>query len=67
MLDLYPKGRLETDIYNFGQNSFEILNWFDSGNYFIKRQLKLQNLWIQGGIRARYFFASAPPPCADPQ
>ena len=61
MLDLYSKGRLETDIYTSGQNPFEILNWFDSGNYFIKRQLKLQNLWIQGGVRARCFFASAPP------
>ena len=66
MLDLHPEGRLETDIYNSGQNPFEILNWFDSGNYFIKRQLKLQNLWIQGGVQARFFCQRASP-CADPQ
>ena len=61
MLNLYPKGRLQTNIYTAGQNPFEILNWFDSGNYFIKRQLKLQNLWVQGGVRARCFFANSPP------
>ena len=61
MLDLYPKGRLQTEMYTAGQDPFEILNWFDSGNYFIKRQLKLQNLWVQGGVRARCFFANSPP------
>ena len=61
MLDLYSKERLETDIYTSGQNTFEILNWFERVNYFIKRQLKLQNLWIQGGIRARCFLPTRRP------
>ncbi len=60
MLDMYPKGPLEAQTYHAGQDPTEILSWFDSGNYTIQRQPRLQNLWIQGGPRARMFFAEKP-------
>ncbi|WP_406735671.1 glycosyltransferase family 2 protein [Thioclava sp. GXIMD4215] len=60
LLDMYPKGRLEEQPYEEGQNPFEIACWFDSGNYTITKNRLYQNLWIQGGPRARKFFASAP-------
>lgn len=60
MLDMYPKSRIDGQVYAEGQDPFEIACWFDSGNYTIKQNSLLGNLWIQGGPRARAFFAGAP-------
>lgn len=60
LLDMYPKGSLSARPYTEGQDPFEIASWFDSGNYMIKRNKTFGNLWIQGGPRARMFFADAP-------
>lgn len=60
MLELYPKGPLEAQRYNPAQDPTELLHWFDAGNYTIKRQDKIRALWIQGGPRARMFFADKP-------
>ena len=60
MLDMYPKGPLHEQPYREGQNPFEIAQWFDSGNYTVLRNPGLGNLWIQGGPRARVFFADKP-------
>lgn len=60
MLDMYPQGRLSEYRYEARLDPFQALCWFDSGNYAIRRKLDLQNLWIQGGPRARMFFADDP-------
>ena len=60
LLDVYPKGRLDDQPYQAGQNPLEIASWFDSGNYTIKRNSLYGNLWIQGGPRSRVFFADQP-------
>ncbi len=60
MLDLYPKGPLAAQSYAAGQNPVEVLPWFDSGNHVVQVQPKMRNLWIQGGVRARVFFAGEP-------
>jgi len=60
LLDMYPKGPIGAQPYHEGQDPFEIANWFDSGNYTISRNSKFGNLWIQGGPRARMFFADMP-------
>jgi hypothetical protein len=60
MLDMYPKGRLSAQPYAPGADPVEALQWFDAGNYMIQKKNILQNLWIQGGPRARLFFADAP-------
>lgn len=60
MLDMYPQGRLSEYRYEAGLDPFEALCWFDAGNYSMTRKADLQNLWIQGGPRARMFFAQAP-------
>lgn len=60
MLDMYPKGPLDAHPYRPGENPFDILQWFDGGNYMIQRKPDLHNLWIQGGPRARMFFADRP-------
>jgi hypothetical protein len=60
LLDMYPKGPIDAQPYREGQDPFEIACWFDSGNYTIKRNPGLGNLWIQGGARARVFFADRP-------
>lgn len=60
LLDLYPKGRLDAALYLPGQDPLEALGWFDRGNYMFRRQPLLHNLWIQGGVRARCFFADEP-------
>jgi hypothetical protein len=60
MLDMYPKGPLSAAPYAAGQDPCEPLRWFDAGNYMIQKQKRLENLWIQGGPRARTFFAAEP-------
>lgn len=60
MLDMYPKGPLDAHGYAAGQDPFQTLCWFDSGNYVIQKQSVLQRLWVQGGVRARLFFADRP-------
>ncbi|MFD0982158.1 MULTISPECIES: glycosyltransferase family 2 protein [Tropicimonas] len=60
LVDMYPKGPIDAEAYREGQDPFEIASWFDSGNYFISRNPLYHNLWIQGGPRARVFFADQP-------
>jgi hypothetical protein len=60
MLDMYPRGPLSAQPYRAGADPFETLCWFDAGNYSMRRKPDLQNLWIQGGPRARMFFAADP-------
>jgi len=60
LLDMYPKGRLDEQPYQSGQDPIEIASWFDSGNYTLSRNFKFANLWIQGGPRSRVFFKDAP-------
>lgn len=60
LLDMYPKGPIDAEPYQEGQNPMEITKWFDSGNYMLSRNPTYGNLWIQGGARARMFFAKEP-------
>jgi hypothetical protein len=60
LLDMYPKGPIDTVPYAEGQDPLEIANWFDSGNYTLSHNPEYHNLWIQGGPRARVFFPNAP-------
>ncbi len=60
MLDLYPKGPLGAQSYVPGQDPMEVLTWFDAYGSWAQRQSKLDTLWMQGGARARYFFADQP-------
>ena len=60
LLDMYPKGPINNQPYQAGQNPLDIAQWFDSGNYTIKRNKRFGNLWIQGGPRARVFFDQMP-------
>jgi len=60
MLDMYPKGPVGSHLYGPGDDPFGPLCWFDGGNYVIQKKSDLNNLWIQGGVRARLFFADRP-------
>ncbi|WP_309667374.1 glycosyltransferase family 2 protein [Tabrizicola sp.] len=60
LLDMYPKGSMQGQPYHPGQNPFEIAEFFDSGNYTINRNGTYNNLWIQGGPRARLYFTDQP-------
>jgi hypothetical protein len=60
MLDMYPKGPISAQPYALGTDPFQIACWFDPGNYVIARNWQYGNLWIQGGPRARSFFADTP-------
>jgi hypothetical protein len=60
VLDMYPRGKIDAELYREGQNPFEIANHFDSGNYMISRNPEYGNLWIQGGPRARRMFPDDP-------
>lgn len=60
LVDMYPKGPVDSVPYRAGANPFDIAAWFDSGNYTIRKNSRFQNLWIQGGPRARMFFRDQP-------
>lgn len=60
MLELYPKGPIEQESYTPGDDPADILTWFDAYGYWAQRQTKMQNLWLQGGPRARVFFSNDP-------
>lgn len=60
MLELYPEGPLSAQDYRPGDDPLTVLRWFDGGNYSLQVQPRLRNLWIQGGPRARVFFAEDP-------
>jgi hypothetical protein len=60
MLELYPRGPLGTAGPAPGADPRAAPLWFDAGNYTVRRQEPLGNLWIQGGPRARTFFADNP-------
>ncbi|AGT10064.1 glycosyltransferase family 2 protein [Paracoccus aminophilus] len=60
LLDMYPKGPIAAEPYREGRNPLEIARWFDPANYAIRKNGEFGNLWIQGGPRARAFFADEP-------
>lgn len=60
MVDMYPKGAITAQPYHEGEDPLQIASWFDTGNYQISHNHSFRNLWIQGGPRARVFFADAP-------
>lgn len=60
LVDMYPKTSIDDVAYAEGQDPIEIAEYFDAGNYMISRNPKYGNLWIQGGVRARLFFAGEP-------
>jgi hypothetical protein len=59
-LDLYPEGPVSDGAYRPGDDPLAMLKWFDGGNYQVQVQPRMGNLWIQGGARARAFFAQTP-------
>ncbi len=58
MLDLYPRGPLNAPMQ--GADPLDHLTWFDAGNYVMTRHPDRRDLRIQGGPRARAFFADTP-------
>lgn len=60
LLDLYPAGPLGSATYRAGQDPIAAAPFFDPGNYTMSLNPEFRNLWIQGGPRARSFFADAP-------
>ena len=60
LLDVYPKGPVAQAVCAEGQNPLELACWFDPANYTLSRNPRHRNLWVQGGPRARAFFADQP-------
>ncbi len=60
MLDLYPEGPLTAAPHLPGDDPLKVLTHFDSGNYRARHHAVYDNLYIQGGARARAFFAADP-------
>ena len=60
MLDLYPTGPLGTTDAPDDAPLTARLPWFDAGPHRSRRILPRRNLWVQGGVRDRGFFADRP-------
>ncbi|MFM7333577.1 MAG: glycosyltransferase family 2 protein [Tabrizicola sp.] len=59
-VDMYPEGPVSQGAVAPDDDPIKHLAWFDAGNYQIQVQPRMRNLWIQGGARARAFFAENP-------
>ncbi|MBL9050716.1 MAG: glycosyltransferase family 2 protein [Tabrizicola sp.] len=59
-LDMYPGGPVSDGNVGPQDDPISHLCWFDAGNYQVQVQPRMRNLWIQGGARARVFFAETP-------
>lgn len=60
MLELYGRAPLGTPVPDAANAPLKDLCWFDAGPYRVRRQDPMQNLWVQGGMRERMFFADRP-------
>ncbi len=60
LLDMYPKGKIQHARIREGKNPVQTASYFDASNYFIEKNKKYGNLWIQGGPRLRSFFRDKP-------
>lgn len=60
LLDMYPKGKIQHARIREGRDPVKTAPYFDASNYFIERNKKYGNLWIQGGPRMRSFFRDKP-------
>lgn len=60
MLDLYQPGGLGWGHYRAGDDPTGLLCGFDPGPYRARWQPRHGNLWLQGGMRERVFFADDP-------
>lgn len=60
LIDMYPKGPLQDVEYEPGDDPLKVLSWFDADNYREQIHDYYGNLWIQGGVRERVFFAREP-------
>jgi hypothetical protein len=59
-VDMYPEGAVSQGQVAPDDDPLTHLGWFDGGNYQVQVQPRMRNLWIQGGARARAFFADMP-------
>jgi hypothetical protein len=59
-LDLYPRGPLSSARVAPGDDPVTAAPWFDAGPYRMRRQWPKGNAWVQGGPRARVFYAGSP-------
>lgn len=59
-LDMYPEGPVSQGAVPPEDDPIRHLGWFDAGNYQTQVQPRMRNLWVQGGARARAFFAANP-------
>lgn len=59
-VDMYPEGPVSQGTVTPDDDPLVHLCWFDAGNYQVQVQPRMRNLWIQGGARARAFFAAEP-------
>lgn len=60
LLDMYSQRPVEKTPYREGTDPIKKLEYFDPGNYTMRRDKKYGNLWVQGGPRQRVFFEDAP-------
>ena len=60
MLDLYPDGPVTDAPFDPEGDPVDLLPLFDAAPYWQTRQEPMRNLWVQGGPRARAFFADDP-------
>ena len=58
MLDLFPRAPLSDG--PAPDDPLSVLRWYDAGPWQAVRQRPMGNLWVQGGTRARAFFAHDP-------
>ncbi|MEM6623608.1 MAG: glycosyltransferase family 2 protein [Pseudomonadota bacterium] len=60
LLDMYGSGSVEATRATPDADPTRAACWFDANNYYVSRDPRYRNLWVQGGPRMRIFFADSP-------
>ena len=60
LLDMYGERAVAETRLGPGEDPTAVAPWFDAGNYYVSRDPRYRNLWIQGGPRMRVFFHDKP-------
>lgn len=60
LLDLYGDRSVQETVVHPGEDPVAAAPWFDAWNYWVERNVRYDNIWIQGGPRQRVHFATKP-------
>jgi hypothetical protein len=60
LVDMYSDKDISETVYTPGQNPLDVCPYFDDVPYKVQKDFRYKNLFLQGGVRRRFFSSSNP-------